>query len=75
MLDLLKTLIADFHARGVQGRVIRRDPVIPLDANVAGEPTPSGGRLDPLVLIDHIFTRSHKDHKANSIFRSGSFPS
>lgn len=33
MLDLFKTLIADFHTRGIQGRVIRRDLVVPLDAN------------------------------------------
>jgi hypothetical protein len=43
--------------------------------NDAGEPPPSGGRLDPLVRIDHVFTRSHKDHKVNSVFRSGRFPS
>ena len=30
MLDLFKTLIVDFHARGIQGRVIRRDLVVPL---------------------------------------------
>ncbi|MFA7235185.1 MAG: hypothetical protein WC076_13860, partial [Terrimicrobiaceae bacterium] len=48
--------------------------LIPLlhSANDAGEPPPSGGRLDPLVRIDHVFTRSHEDHKVNSVFRSGS---
>lgn len=33
MLDLFKTLIADFHARGIQGRVVRRDLSVPLNAN------------------------------------------
>ncbi len=32
MLDLFKTLIADFHGRGVPGRVIRRGLTVPLDA-------------------------------------------
>ena len=35
MLDLFKTLIADFHARGVQSRVIRRDLSVPLNTSKA----------------------------------------
>jgi len=41
----------------------------------AGEPPPLGGRLHPLIRIDHFFTRSHKAHKVDSIFRSVIFPS
>ena len=43
--------------------------------NDAGEPPPLGGRLHPLVRIDRFFTRSHKAHKVDSIFRSVIFPS
>lgn len=33
MLDLFKTMIADFHARAIQGRVVQRDLVVPLKTN------------------------------------------